>query len=233
MYDVTLSEVSFFCPAYNDEENLPDLIPRVYRFLSEISRKFEIIIIEDCSPDRTKEVAEELARIYPHTRVIRHKTNLGYGGTLKDGFANAKYEYVMYTDGDNQYDVNQFKPNLSLLSEFDVISGYATEKAVSFTRKIQSDVFNYLILILFFIKLKDINCSMKIYKRKVLYQLDIKSDSAFIDAEMLIKAKRQGFRMAQFPVTHYKRKSGLASGSKISVIADTIKDMIKFRLGLL
>jgi hypothetical protein len=63
--------------------------------------------------------------------------------------------------------------------------------------------------------------------------MEIKSASAFIDAEMLIKSHRHGYKIAQFPVTHYKRQKGIAGGSKLSLISGTIRDMIKFRLGLL
>ena len=100
-------------------------------------------------------------------------------------------------------------------------------------RKIQSVVFNTFIGALFFVHIRDINCSMKIYKRKVLDAIQIKSTSAFIDAEMLIRARQAGFTIVQFPVTHFHRTEGLASGSKPTVIVDTFKDMLKFRLGLL
>jgi glycosyltransferase involved in cell wall biosynthesis len=228
-----LPSVTFFCPAYHDEHNLPKLIPRVHQFLKEITPQFEIIIINDGSPDNTGQVAESLAAQYPEVRVLHHPVNLGYGATLRDGFRAAKFEYVMYTDGDNQYDVYEFKPVLHFFPEADIISGYARAKAVTMRRKLQSLVYNALVSLLFFVRIKDINCSMKIYKRSVLEQIPIKSTSAFIDAEMLIRARRKKFRIVQFPVTHYERLEGLASGSRLSVMVPTLVDMIKFRLGLL
>src|SRR3989338_8767427 len=132
-----LSSVSFFCPAYHDERNLPVLIPRVSQFLSEVADTFEIIIVEDGSPDKTGEVADALAKKYMNVRVIHHTKNMGYGVALRDGYAAAKYDYVMYTDGDNQYDVREFLPYLHLLDTADVLSGYVTKKAVSLGRKVQ------------------------------------------------------------------------------------------------
>lgn len=228
-----LSSVSFFCPAYYDEKNLPILIPYVVQLLKEITDIFEIIIIHDGSPDKTGEVADRLAREFSYVRVIHHPKNLGYGVTLRDGFLSAQYDYIMYTDGDNQYDVHEFLPYLHLLETADIMSGYAFQKAISFCRKAQSFVYNWLIKILFFTEYRDINCSMKIYKRKILNAISIKSGSCFIDAEMIIKSKKAGFEIAQFPVTHFPRAKGLASGSKMSVIASTVIDMIKFRIGLL
>ena len=110
-----LSSVSFFCPAYHDEKNLPVLIPRVHAFLSEIANEFEILIIEDGSPDKTGEVADGFAVQYKEVRVIHHPKNLGYGATIRDGFLHSHFEYVMYTDGDNQYDVREFAAALLLL----------------------------------------------------------------------------------------------------------------------
>jgi len=161
---------------------------------------------------------------------------LGYGAALKRGFREAsKYDYVFYTDGDNQYDVREFGPYLYLLENNDVVAGFAVKKAVSNFRKFQSLVHNLLISILFFSNFKDINCSMKIFKKSVLDKIEINSSpyGAFIDAELILKAKKMGYKIVQFPVTHYERKTGIASGSKPKLIWNTFKDMIKLRLGLL
>jgi len=74
---------------------------------------------------------------------------------------------------------------------------------------------------------------MKIYKKRVLEGMKIKSTSAFIDAEMIIKAHKNGCKIAQFPVTHFAREHGLASGSRPSVVIDTLKEMLLFRFGIL
>jgi glycosyltransferase involved in cell wall biosynthesis len=234
-YNTVLTSVSFFCPAYNDEKNLPDLIPVVVDFLTKHSEKFEIVIIEDGSPDKTGEVADELAKKFPNIRVVHHEKNKGYTATLKEGFETAKYDYVMYTDGDNQYDVFDAAPYLSLLNDADVIAGYAIKKAVSPYRKFQSGIYNFLIMVLFFVNYKDVNCSLKIFKKHVLQNIKIKSSpyGAFIDGELVLKAKKQGYKIAQFPVTHYERKSGIASGTKPPLIWSTFADMIKLRLNIL
>ena len=230
-----LSSVSFFCPAYNDEQNLPELIPVVVSFLQKYSKKFEIVIIDDGAKDRTGEVADELSKKFSDIRVIHHQENRGYTATLKEGFDNSRYDYVMYTDGDNQYDVFDLEPYLYLIMTNDVLAGHATIKAVSSFRKIQSWVYNFLISILFFTSFKDINCALKIFKKPVLDKIKINSNpsGAFIDAELILKTNKIGFKIAQFPVIHYKRKTGIASGSKPKLILNTIKDMIKLRIGLL
>jgi len=185
------------------------LIPRVYNFLKEITNTFEIIIVEDGSPDKTGEVADELARKFSNVRVIHHEKNQGYGAALRTGFLSAKYDYILYTDGDIQYDIYEFKQYLYLLKEYDILNGYVSRKAVTLRRKIQSSVFNILVDILFFKSFKDVNCSIKMYKKEVIDKMDIKCKSGFIDAEMLIKAEQLGFSRIDVPVTHYERNSGL------------------------
>lgn len=230
-----ISSVSFFCPAYNDEGNLPELIPNVHKFLSENSEKFEIIIIDDGAKDRTGAVADELALKFPNVRVIHHKKNMGYTATLKEGFETGKYDYVMYTDGDNQYDIFDLKPHLYLLNSNDVIAGYATKKAVSRYRLFQSWLHNFLIRVLFGVKFSDINCSMKVFRKSDLSKISINSSpfGAFIDAELILKLIKKGKKIAQFPVIHYERRSGIASGTKPTLIFYTIMDMLKLRLNLL
>lgn len=230
-----LSSVSFFCPAYHDAENLPDLVPAVRSFLSKHADEFEIVIIEDGSPDNTGEVADQLAARFPHVRVVHHAKNQGYTATLREGFETARFDYVMYTDGDNQYDITDFEPYLNLIERNDLISGYAKVKAASRRRALQSFVFNALIAVLFVRWYRDINCSMKLIRRDALQKIPLRSSprGAFIDAELMLRARAAGLRIAQFPVTHYARKSGIASGSKPDLVWETLKDLFKLRLGLL
>jgi glycosyltransferase involved in cell wall biosynthesis len=228
-----LSSLSFFCPAYHDEENLPALIPRVHAFLGRVAEVFEIIIVEDGSPDGTGEVADALARQYPEVRVIHHARNQGYGATLKEGFLAARHDYVMYTDGDNQYDVEEFEPFLPALAHADVLCGYAVRKAVNLQRRAQSLVYNLLVGALFFSYFRDVNCSMKVLSRRAVQAIDLVSNSAFTDAEIVLRARRAGLRIQRFPVTHYQRTKGVGSGSRPAVIAATVRDLLLFRLGRL
>lgn len=228
-----LSSVSFFCPAYHDEENISSVVKAADKLLKKTAREYEIIVVDDCSPDKTGEIAERLTKEYKNMKVIHHKKNRGYGGALKTGFANSKYDYIAYTDGDNQYNVFEFNKLIPLLKNCDLVAGYVTKKATSKKRKIQSEVYNLCIPLLFGFYFKDINCSMKIFKREVLDNIEIKSESAFIDAEIIIKAKRKRFKIKRAEVTHQPRLHGIAGGAKFKVIFSTFKEMIKFRLGIL
>lgn len=219
--------ISFFCPAYNDEENLPLLIPKALKVLKEVARLFEIVIVEDGSPDNTDKVADLLQKKYPKLiRVIHHKKNKGYGAALKKGFLEANaYDYVFFTDGDNQFDVSELRKMVPFLKTYSVVIGYRKKRALTVNRLIQTHFYNWLVRTLFHLQVKDINCSMKIIKRDVLTSINLFSTSPFIEAELLIKLKRKGVKIKEVGVSHYPRLFGKASGGKPSVIIDTLKDL--------
>lgn len=228
-----LANITFFCPALNEEKNLKPLIDSLLVTLPKFAEDFEVIIIDDGSTDSTFSIANSLAQSNPRIRVIHHKKNLGYGVSLAEGFKGARCDWVMYTDADFQYDLAEALPYVGLLNNHDILSGFVTKKATSLARELQSKVYNTLVRILFGINIKDINCASKIYSKKVIDAIEIKSKGFFVDAEMVIKASRLGYSIAQYPITHLRRNSGVATGSRPSLIFQNIFEMLRFRLGIL
>jgi glycosyltransferase involved in cell wall biosynthesis len=219
--------ISFFCPAYYDEKNLPRLIPEVVNLLSEVAEQYEIIIIEDGSPDDTGKVADELAKQFPNVRVIHHLQNLGYGATLAEGWKAGKYDWVFTTDGDRQYDVNEFKTFLNYLDQADAVVGFRRNREISFLRKIQSNTYNWLVSALLGLRFKDLNCSFKAVRKSFLDRINFQAKSAFSDAELLLKLKQLDAKIIELPVTHYRRLHGKASGANFKVIFSTVKDLLR------
>ena len=207
MSDNTKS-ISFFCPAFNEEENLEKAVSSILPVLKDIGAEFEIIIVDNCSTDRTPQIADQFAKDIPRLRVIHNEVNKGYGGALITGFKAARNDIVAYTDSDNQYDFNEFRKLIPYLDNYDVVIGYRLKRHDSVYRLAQSAIFNAIVTLFFGTKFRDINCSFKIYRKKVLDVMDIRSTSAFIDAEMLIKASNNGYRIVEVPVTHFKRQAG-------------------------
>lgn len=224
--------ISFFCPAYYDEVNLPILIPKVFKVLKNVSSAFEIVIVEDGSPDNTGKVADKLAIAYkPFIKVVHHTHNMGYGVALRSGFSNAKkFDYVFYTDGDMQYEVEELSKMVPYLKDYEVVIGFRSKRALTPTRQVQAIVFNWIVSLLFGLHVKDINCSMKIASRDALNKINLTSNGAFIDAELLIKLKNQGYKFKEVEVTHLSRKFGKASGGSVKVIFKTLSEMFKFYL---
>ena len=224
-------KVSFFCPAYNDEKNIPILIPKVFKVLSELCSAFEIIIIVDGSPDNTGKVANELAKQYPNVKVVHHKTNKGYGGALKSGFLHAKkYPYIFYTDGDNQYDVKILKKMLTFIETYDAVVGKRTNRVLKFRRKIQTDFYNWIVRTLFKLDNRDINCAIRLFKRSEINKINISkiSASVFFPAQLTLELYKHGAKIKEIDVKHYPRMFGKESGGRVDVVWATIVDMMRY-----
>jgi len=220
--------VSFFCPAYYDQDNIRNTVTGVVRTLEEVAEDFDITIVEDGSPDNTALAADQLAEEDSRIKVIHNPVNLGYGGALKTGFnAATAFEVVAYTDGDGQYDFSEFKNLLEVWDGESVVSAYRLNRADSLARIIQTRTFGVVLRVLFGLKTRDVNCSMKLFPRKALDEIKLESDSAFIDAEILIKLSRKGYNIRQVGVHHLPRLHGLASGARPEVVLTTIVDMLR------
>lgn len=223
--------LSVFFPAYNDEGNIGKVTERAVEVLEEMGADYEVIIVHDGSPDRTGEVADELARRHPRVRVIHHERNLGYGAALKTGFTSAKNEYIFYTDGDNQFDVGEMKKFVPLVSLglSDLVVGFRNRKQYSLYRKITSFTYNLVLQVLFDLPYRDVDCAFKLVPKSLIDGMVISSVDAFIDAELLIRAQQRGYAITEIGVTHRPRETGV-SGVKTGVILGTIKEMFKFYL---
>lgn len=228
--DTSKISITAFFPAYYDEGNIGKVVTKAVEVLESLKLKdYEVIIIEDGSPDRTGEVADELAVKYEKVRVIHHKKNMGYGATLKDGFLNAKMDYVFYSDGDNQFDLDELKKFVALIPFTDIVVGYRKHKQYSLYRKFTSLCYNYLLRLLFDIHYWDIDCAFKLFKADLFKKINIDSVDAFIDAEIMLKANLLDYRVTEMGVEHLPRLDGISTGARPSVIIRTIKEVMEFR----
>lgn len=225
--DITLS---VFFPAYYDEKNIEKVVESAVRVLEDIQLKdYEITIIEDGSPDRTGEVADKLASKYTKVQAIHHETNKGYGATLYEGFMSAKLDYVFYTDGDNQFDLNELKKFVAMVPYSDIVVGYRKKKQYSTYRKITSLVYNYVLRWLFEIDYVDIDCAFKLIKRDLFDKITVNTKDAFIDAEIMIKAHLLGYTSTEIGVKHLPRIDGISTAARPSIIVKTIKEIYQYR----
>lgn len=230
MLNTSEVSLSVFFPAYYDEKNIEKVVTKAVEVVESLHMKdYEILIIEDGSPDKTGEVADALAKEFPKVRVIHHPKNLGYGATLRDGFLNAKMDYVFYTDGDNQFDLDELKKFVALIPFSDIVVGYRKEKQYSLYRKFTSLCYNYLLRLIFDIHYWDIDCAFKLFKADLFKKIEIKSIDAFIDAEIILKAEQLGYIVTELGVKHLPRIDGISTGARPSVIFRTIKEVFDYR----
>lgn len=230
IHPMSATSLSAVIPAYRDEANLPILIHELTAVLTAYPlTAYEVIVVEDGSPDRTGTVADQLAHHYPNLRVIHHPTNQGYGATLADGFRAARYPYTFYTDGDCQFNLRELPRFIDAAHPRRVIAGWRIKKQYTPYRHLISHAFNTAVRRLHHLPHRDINCAFKLFPTALLHSFPITSRSGFIDAELLLQAKQQGYEIKQLPVTHRPRHSGRASGSNFNVITTTIQELVQYR----
>jgi uncharacterized protein (TIRG00374 family) len=206
--------ITVFFPCYNEEENVEQQTLDVDRVLSEICDDYEVVIVDDGSTDRTPEIADRLAREHSHVRVIHHPHNLGYGAALKTGFLGARKDLVLYTDGDNQFDIHDIEKMLPLMKEgVDMVVGYRAARQDKPLRKFVSRVYNFIIRLIFGLKVRDIDCAFKLFRRSVFDRVEIKSERFLVDTEILVKSKRAGLKIVETGVTHLPRTMGKSTVS--------------------
>ena len=228
-FDPSRFSLSIFFPAYYDEKNIRKVTEGALKAIADLGiTTYEITIVEDGSPDRTGEVADELAREYPNVWVIHHERNMGYGAALKTGFTNARHEWVFYTDGDNQFDLNELKKFVALTPYTDIVAGFRINKQYSPYRKFTSFVYNLVLRMLFDIRDRDVDCAFKIYRRDLFDKIVIESKDAFIDAEIAIKARLLNYASTEVGVTHLPRVDGVSTGARPSVILRTIREILSY-----
>lgn len=219
--------ISAFFPAHNEEGNIAELAKKTLYVLNEICDEYEVIIVNDGSKDRTLEVAKELAEIDGHVKVVNHEVNKGYGAAVKSGFASAKYEWVFFTDGDGQFDVNEIKKLTELTEKYDVIAGYRINRQDPFHRKLNAKMWSTLVNMLFRLGARDVDCAFKLLKKEILDKNTLEADGAMISTELLAKAKKGGYKIGEVGVRHYPRTAGEQSGAKLKVIIKAFIELFR------
>lgn len=223
-----IKALSVFFPAYNEEVNIEKTVRQAKKILLQVANKWEILIINDGSTDKTGQVAAKLRREDKRIDVINHPTNQGYGAALKSGFSNARYPWVAFTDSDGQFNFSEIKKFLPLMKNSDLILGYRLNRADSFLRKIYTFVWGKIPVVLWGLKVRDYSCGFKLIKKKVFDAVQpLVGEEKVTQIEMLVKAKRKGFKFAEIGVRHYPRKYGAQTGANIKVVVKSVTDLFK------
>ncbi len=200
--------ISVFFPIYNDAKTAPHLVSKITQILKSLTKDFEIILVNDGSTDNSGKIVDELAKKYKNVRAIHHKNNVGYGGALRTGFRNAKKELVFYTDGDAQYDVSEITKLLPLIESADVVNGYKIKRSDAPHRIITGELYRIGARILFNLKIRDVDCDFRLFKRHVFDKIKLESNSGILCVEMIKRIQNAGFEFKQVPVHHYPRVFG-------------------------
>jgi glycosyltransferase involved in cell wall biosynthesis len=229
-----VARLSYFFPAHNEEANLAGLVEEALDVLPTLADTFEIIVVNDGSRDRTREIADELTAAHPGVvRAVHHPVNRGYGGALRSGFGAARHELVAFTDGDRQFkvaDLGRLTARFAAADAPDVVAGYRIARADPLVRTLYARVYRLANRVFFGLPVRDVDCACKLFRRDALDGIRVESDGAFFSAELLIKLRATGRSIAEVGIPHYPRTAGSPTGAKPQVILRAVRDFWRLRL---
>lgn len=227
------SSISVFFPAYNDEGSIGGMVNKALALLPHLTDDYEVIVVNDGSSDGTAAILYGLARQHPSVKVIHHTRNRGYGGALRTGFTAAAKDWVFYTDGDGQYDVQELVRLVPLMAEgIDVVNGYKIKRSDSKRRVVLGGVYKFLARILFGLPIRDVDCDFRLMRRQAIQNIELVSTSGVVCTEMVYKLHKSGCRFAETPVNHYPRLHGQSQFFTLRRVGKTALDFFALWLKL-
>jgi glycosyltransferase involved in cell wall biosynthesis len=231
------SKLSVFFPMWNEEAYIDRAIEAATtECLSLIDRNeildYELIIVDDASTDHTGKLADEMAASDPHVRVVHHPVNRKLGGSMKTGFASATGDLVLYSDADLPFDMAEVSRAIRLMRyyEADIVSAFRFDRTEEGSvRTVYTFFYNFLIRRLFGVRMRDINFAFKLCRTSIFEYISLSSEGSFIDAELIIRAKKLGFHVIQFGVDYFPRTRGESTLASGSVIRKIVTEMLQLR----
>jgi glycosyltransferase involved in cell wall biosynthesis len=217
--------ISAFFPAYNEQDNIALLTEEAVETLASLCSEYEVIIVNDGSRDRTGQVADELAGRMPHVRVVHHPQNRGYGAALQSGFAASRLDFIFFTDGDRQFRIQEIERLVPFAEQYDIVAGYRIKRQDAFVRLVNAKSWNLLCRLVLGVRVRDIDCAFKLFKRSVFDRIHPSSNGAVISTEIFALARLRRLSVKEVGVHHYPRLAGVQTGASLKVIVKAFQEL--------
>jgi glycosyltransferase involved in cell wall biosynthesis len=225
--------LSVFFPAYNDSGTIASMVIRAVQAAAELTPDFEVIVVNDGSADATPAILDELARTYPHVRVVHHAKNRGYGGALQTGFRSATKELIFYTDGDAQYDPAELSALWARMTpDADLVNGYKISRSDPLHRIIIGRLYHHIVSVMFGLTVRDVDCDFRLMRRTIFERINLEKTSGVICLEMMKKIEDARFRIVEVPVHHYHRAFGKSQFFNVRRVVKTGVDVLRLWFAL-
>jgi glycosyltransferase involved in cell wall biosynthesis len=233
-------QLSIFFPMWNEEEYLERAVNAATEISEELMAAgtisdYEVVIVDDASTDATPRLADEISAANRRVKVVHHPVNRKLGGSMKSGFQASTGDVVLYTDADLPFDMRELHKALRLMHQYeaDVVAAYRFDRTgEGYVRVIYSFFYNLLVRVLFGCRFRDVNFAFKLVRRRVLDRITLQSEGSFIDAELMVSAKKMGMEVVQFGVDYFPRTRGVSTLSSPTVILKILREAFALRRDL-
>ena len=221
-----IKSLSIIFPVYKDTKTIETMINKCQNLILRHNLDSEVIVVNDCCPDGSGEIADEVAKKFNNVTVLHHEHNKGYGMALKTGFNASTKNWILQTDGDCQYDIDDFDKMLKIIHNYDCLITFRYKKIYQSYRIFISWFYNKLIRFFFNTRFRDISTGLRLINKVALSDVTLDSNSSFIGAELAIRLMLKGYQVGEMGITTYPRKFGKSGIVTIKSILHTIKDLI-------
>lgn len=219
--------ISVILPAFNEEKNIARAIGLSAQTLRGLTSDYEIIVVNDGSSDRTEHIVKRIAEGDGAVSCLSHAANLGYGAALKTGLKKATKELLFFTDSDLQFNISELGELMGWIEQYDIVIGYRRRRRDHPGRRVLGWGWTSLVRILFGLRVRDIDCAFKLFRKEVIDTISIDSIGAFVNSEILLRAVKNGYSIKEIPVTHYPRVNGKAKGARPRIIVKALHELSK------
>jgi glycosyltransferase involved in cell wall biosynthesis len=237
MLQAKFEKLSVFFPMWNEEQYLQRALNAAQELCVELQNtevigNYELIIVNDASTDSTAQLANAAAARDSHVKVVHHPVNRKLGGSIKSGFAASTGDVVLYTDADLPFDMREVHNAMRLMRQYeaDIVSAYRFDRTgEGYVRVIYSMFYNLMVRVLFGVRFRDINFAFKLCRKSVFDKIVLESEGSFIDAELIVSAKKLNMGVVQFGVDYFPRTRGVSTLSSPGVIIKILREAFKLR----
>lgn len=231
--------LSVVIPAYNEEHRLPRTVEWIHAFLLDRAHDAEIVVVNDGSRDRTREVLEALQRRLPMLRAIHHATNTGKGFAVKTGMLTATRQAVLCCDADHSATVDnidrlwpRYDEGYDLVVGSRMMAGSTIVVRQPWRRRIAGRVFRTMTGFLGLRSIRDSQCGFKLFRLEAARSIfsRLRTNGFAFDVEVLLRARRLGFRIGEVPVVWTDD-----ANSRIRIVRDSLSmlgDLLRITGGL-
>ena len=216
-------------PAFNEERAIGDTLGAAAAILPKFVERFEVVVVDDGSRDQTAARVREWASRDERIRLVSHARNKGYGAAVTSGLRAAMGELVMFADSDGQFDLLDVAALLANLQDRELAIGYRWRRAETGLRRLNAWAWGVLVGLVLGVRVRDLDCAFKLFRRQALEPLKLTSTGACINAEIMVQCAQAGMRYAETPVRHYPRIGGAATGARLNVVARAFRELPQLR----